>query len=281
MCTIPFGMLDLILEKNLLVRGSLVIERIRMQWQSQRKTLTIGHVPRAISPICSIFIRRGGTIKCLITGGRRYSSDLPQGGLEIPCVLTFETTKAKEGMKTQRVLDNAGFKVCLELQQQNNDGSADIFEGSSTQTVAAIPVHPCSVELTTKDVQGQSITERFVDTEHIIMGEKLNDKDIKHAQKILKAQFPKLNGLRLTLYQDKPSEQATDNWMQVIHCLQRDHWILATTIGCDDGMVLVYDSVFRNVDEPTKRVLYNVSLPYSWFFSRYLNSANFADIMDS
>lgn len=148
--------------------------------------------------------------------------------------------------------------MCLELQQQNNDGSADIFEGSSTQTVAAIPVHPCLVELTTKDMQGQSITERFVDTEHIIMGEKLNDEDINHAQKILKAQFPKLNGLRLTLYQDKPSEQATDNWMQVIHCLQRDHWILATTIGCDDGMVLVYDSVFRNVDEPTKRVLYNV-----------------------
>ena len=65
-----------------------------------KEDMTIGHVPRAISPICSIFIMRGGTIKCLITGGRRYSSDLLQGGLEIPCVLTFETTKAKEGMKT-------------------------------------------------------------------------------------------------------------------------------------------------------------------------------------
>ena len=219
--------------------------------------VTVGHVPRAISPICSIFIRRGGTIKCLIIGGRRYSSDLPQGGLEIPCVLTFETTNAKEGMKTQRVLDNAGYKVCLGSQQQDSDGSSDVFEGCSTQTVAAIPIHPCAVELTTKDVQVQSITERFVDTEHIIMGEKLNDEDINHAQKILKAQFPKLNGLRLTLYQDKPSEQATDNWVQVIHCLRRDHWILATTINCDD-VVLIYDSVFRNVDEPTKSVLYNV-----------------------
>ena len=34
-----------------------------------------GHIPRAISPICSIFIRRGGTRKSLITGGRQYSSD--------------------------------------------------------------------------------------------------------------------------------------------------------------------------------------------------------------
>ena len=90
------------------------------------------------------------------------------------------------------------------------------------------------------------------------MGEKLSDGDINHAQKILKAQFPKLNGLRLTLYQDKPSEQVTGNWVQVIHCLRRDHWILVATINCDDGMVLIYDSVFRNVDEPTKRVLYNV-----------------------
>ena len=32
--------------------------------------LAVGHVPRFISPICSIFIRRGGVIKCRITGER-------------------------------------------------------------------------------------------------------------------------------------------------------------------------------------------------------------------
>ena len=117
---------------------------------------------------------------------------------------------------------------------------------SSTQT-----------ELTTQDVQVQS-GYWSMDTEHIIMGERLSDADINHAQKILKAQFPKLNGLRLTLNQDRPSKHTTDNWVHVIHCLRRDHWILATTISCNDGMVLIYDSVFRNVDEPTKRVLYNV-----------------------
>ena len=101
-----------------------------------------------------------------------------------------------------------------------------------------------------------------MDMEYIIMGERLSDADINHAQKILKAQFPKLNGLRLTLYQVRPSKQTTDNWVQVIHCLWRDHWILATTIGCNDGMVLIYNSVFHNVDELTKRVLYNV-LPSS------------------
>ena len=50
--------------------------------------VTVGHVPRKIS-ICSIFIQRGGIIDCMVTGGRRYSADLAQGGLEIPCILTF------------------------------------------------------------------------------------------------------------------------------------------------------------------------------------------------
>ena len=36
------------------------------------------------------FLRRGGTISCEITGQRKYSRDLPQGGLEVPCVLTFK-----------------------------------------------------------------------------------------------------------------------------------------------------------------------------------------------
>jgi len=52
--------------------------------------VTVGHVPKRISSICSSFLRRGGTITCRITGTRRYSADLPQGGMEIPCQLHFE-----------------------------------------------------------------------------------------------------------------------------------------------------------------------------------------------
>ena len=50
----------------------------------------IGHLPRKISTLCSIFLRRGGSIHCVVTGRRRYSSDLPQGGMEIPCSLHFK-----------------------------------------------------------------------------------------------------------------------------------------------------------------------------------------------
>ena len=50
---------------------------------------TIGHLPKKISRMCSMFIQEGGEISCIVIGNRRYSSDLAQGGLEIPCTLLF------------------------------------------------------------------------------------------------------------------------------------------------------------------------------------------------
>ena len=38
----------------------------------------VGHVPRTISVPCSLFLKKGGTISCVVTGPRqpRYSRDL-------------------------------------------------------------------------------------------------------------------------------------------------------------------------------------------------------------
>ena len=49
----------------------------------------VGHVPRRMSAACTLFLRRRGTIRCTITGSRRFSADLPEGGLEVPCTLIF------------------------------------------------------------------------------------------------------------------------------------------------------------------------------------------------
>ena len=55
----------------------------------------IGHVPRKISAACSLFIQRGGTLTCIIIDSRRqYSTDLPQGSLQIPCKLEFKCDDA-------------------------------------------------------------------------------------------------------------------------------------------------------------------------------------------
>ena len=34
----------------------------------------VGHVPRKISAACSLFLRRNGTIRCTVTGSRRFSA---------------------------------------------------------------------------------------------------------------------------------------------------------------------------------------------------------------
>ena len=50
----------------------------------------VGHLPKKLSRAYSLIIRRGDRIRCRVTGRRRRSDDLQQGGLEIPCILTFE-----------------------------------------------------------------------------------------------------------------------------------------------------------------------------------------------
>ena len=65
----------------------------------------IGHLPRKVSRVCSLFLRRGGTIRCVVAGPRRFSGDLPKGGLEIPCTLSFyNTDKPKELNKVKQLL---------------------------------------------------------------------------------------------------------------------------------------------------------------------------------
>jgi len=55
-----------------------------------RGAVIVGHVLQRISTACTLFLRRKGTIQCIISGRRWFSADLPQGGLEIPCVLKFQ-----------------------------------------------------------------------------------------------------------------------------------------------------------------------------------------------
>ena len=47
-------------------------------------------------PFVIVFIRRNGPLTCQVTGPRRYSADLSQGGLEVPCSYTFSTHSSKE-----------------------------------------------------------------------------------------------------------------------------------------------------------------------------------------
>ena len=73
---------------------------------------TVGHLPKKISRLCSMFIQTGGEIIATVTGHRRYSSDLVQGGLEIPCNLRFRGEE-KEILKLKKM-----WKLKKRLHQQ-------------------------------------------------------------------------------------------------------------------------------------------------------------------
>ena len=66
----------------------------------------IGHCLRKISALCSMFIRQGGKITCQVTGSRQYSSDLLQGGLEVPCKI-FYTKNKSEANKMEKLIKNS------------------------------------------------------------------------------------------------------------------------------------------------------------------------------
>ncbi len=63
---------------------------------------TVGHVPRNISRLCHSFLSRNGIIEVRVLG-RRKRSDLPQGGLDVPCMFIF-TGKKKLVKRLQRAL---------------------------------------------------------------------------------------------------------------------------------------------------------------------------------
>ena len=68
-----------------------------------RSEVVVGHLPKKISKLCSLFLRRGGSISCEVTG-RRRSTDLIQGGLEIPCLLILKGNR-RDLLKLKHLID--------------------------------------------------------------------------------------------------------------------------------------------------------------------------------
>ena len=204
------------------------------------------------SSICSIFVR-GGSILCIVTGSRRYSSDFPQGGLEIPCTLEFISHDKKESEKAERLLESAlskkvGKKILKEIKENDN------FDVS-----VAVPLPAPKKKLSPKDVvddlmaddemESPPAKKPKLDYERIIMGEELLDMEINFAQRLLKAQHPKCNGFQSTLVVRKVGQ--FENNIQIVHCASRHHWIAATTVNCTQREVKVYDSIFFTCDKET------------------------------
>ena len=192
-----------------------------------RSGITVGHIPRKISSTCSMFLRLGGMINCRVTGERRYSADLSQGGLEVPCILLLRGSSR----------DIEKVKKLLKLSHQPSP--PDINKENEP------PKKKFKVD----------IPDSYLDK--ITSGQKLSDIEINLAQQLLKKQFTSVNGLQSTLLQSKPrAGEPPDNQLLIIHS-RGDHWILASAIGCSES-VCVYDSVYNVLDKGTVDIISNL-----------------------
>ena len=93
------------------------------------------------------------------------------------------------------------------------------------------------------------------------MGAELCDMEINFAQQLLKSQFPKINGLACTLYQEKKANLTgalIQNKVQIIYCKARHHWIVGSTFWRCSGEVKAYDSIFNHCDKETESLLSNL-----------------------
>ena len=232
----------------------------------------VGHVPRRISPLCSVFIRRGGSITCVVDGPRRYSSDLPQGGLELPCKLIFSAPSLLESNKMKKLVQSAMEKSHLE--PANNESTLQSTTDSQFTSMNGVTTEPSVMDCSSAATQGNDLVAvddivcsppkkrcKAYDDEGIIMGSELTDMEINFAQQLLKAQFTSINGLESTLHQQLQknatvlSKDSIRNIIQILFCQERKHWIVATTVNCSPNEVKVYDSLFQYLDKDSLQLI--------------------------
>lgn len=217
----------------------------------------IGHVPRKISVICSMFLQTGGTIDCIVFGNRQYSRDLVQGGLEVPCELKFvgdnkHIEKVKKLMKDAHAITNEDKVTTPPEKKLKLESAANIKEEPPDMDIVQID-HSQSEQVWLH--RGRYVLT-ILEKEMILQGDQLNDQIINVAQQLLHKQFPHIVGLQLTLRQSKKQSKVTPNqWqLQIIHC-KTNYWIVASTLYCTNGKVNVYDSLYDTVDEQTKGII--------------------------
>ena len=250
----------------------------------------VGQVPRKFSALCALFIQRGGTITCQVIGSKQYSLDLPQGGLEIPCVLTF-SGEQREVLKVQKLVEEINAYITTNSDEQPNKGEKIYFSKVSPSKSAADKIKhldrdttgdldckasSSDIDLDCNVVTVEDSTEQFTrnisedlewirissiilkksDKESIIDGRRLTDMHINAAQKILSQQFPSFSGFDSTLKQ-RCIGKWIDNYIQILFC-RGCHWITVSTVGCKEGDINIFDSLYCEVDVASKKAIADV-----------------------
>ena len=109
---------------------------------------------------------------------------------------------------------------------------------------------------TSQRVTASSSPLSKADEKLLLNGDWLNDTHMNLAQQLLSKQFPNLCGLHSTLLlpQAKQVVPAGARALQIIHT-RGNHWIVASTIGCQPGEVKIFDSLYKSIDLATMTLI--------------------------
>ena len=227
----------------------------------------VGHVSRSISAVCCLFLRRG-TITCEVTGLRQHSFDLPQGGLEVPCCLTFNGSEEDVG-KVKKLLELAPKEVTAEsvelsVPNQSLPSKRPKLDKTITVTVDDDTDADSAIDVAEKWVilkDGPSCYLTVLDKTILMSGGLLTDIHMTAAQQLLLHQFPNTKGLQNILCLTR-SQVKIDHGLQVVHD-RNNHWVLASNFQRKDNTVEIYDSVYSSVNAKTRNIVKNLFQPIS------------------
>ena len=76
------------------------------------ESVTVGHFPKYMSKKAHFFVKHAERIRREITGSKRYSSDLEQGGLEIPAKIIFQNSN-------ERIIEEMKKKLAPLIEEYN------------------------------------------------------------------------------------------------------------------------------------------------------------------
>ena len=146
----------------------------------KKGSVVVGHVPRNISAVCSLFLRTG-TIIATLRNSCQYSSSLLQGGLEVSCMLRF-CREVKNIDKVRRLLPAN--------REQDNDKPPP-FKKVKLSKIESVIVND-GISLNTSAVESNieawialddvKLTLTEEDKRRIVEGNELTDKHINFAQ---------------------------------------------------------------------------------------------------
>ena len=228
----------------------------------------VGHVPRRISTMCSMFLRRDGVIVCTVVGPKRYSADLVQGGMEIPCKYLF-TGKEDIVGKLQKLLPPDMIQCASKPAKHEYEKNMKRRKVDDLDiTVSDIDQEVCCNLENELWVKCGSYSLLFHDRNKLRDGNDLSDMHMNFGQMLIKQQYPNINGLKCTLQITKRSYRYPDcerqgSFLQVIHT-GGNHWVLASNVNDTVSEITVYDSLHNTVDKCTldllKHLLNNVHI---------------------